>query len=73
MTTIKQVKAEQHCSICKKLLHKQYLIIDVSADFKISDLSRTVVANIDKKTCKKHPEAIVSITHTHHHKEIIKK
>jgi len=71
MENIKHIKAQQHCSICNKELHSQMIIAPVPVDFKISDISFHVVENIDKKTCKQHPEAVVSITHTHHHKEII--
>ena len=71
MQTIKNVKVEQHCIFCKKKLHSQMIIAKVSTDFKISELSRHVVINIERKKCLKHPEAIVNVTHTHHHKEIL--
>ena len=73
MQTIKNVKAEQHCSICNKQLHSQMIISNVAENFKISDISMHVIANIDKKLCKTHPEASVIITHIHHHKETIKR
>lgn len=69
MQIIKNVKAEQHCSLCNKELHSQMIIMAVTPDFKISELSLHVLDSLDKKYCKKHPEAPVSVTHIHHHKE----
>ncbi|PKH50844.1 hypothetical protein CXF68_09160 [Tenacibaculum sp. Bg11-29] len=70
-TTVKHIKIIQECPRCKKTVCNAHRIVNVRANFSVSEIRKSIAVYFKKAKCKQHPFAALVTTYSFHHSETI--
>lgn len=64
---LKHLSVTQSCTVCKKRIAQNRLIVTVPQNFSIADLTTQVKEELPKVVCEKHSEATTVVSYTFYH------
>ncbi|RSC96027.1 hypothetical protein [Tenacibaculum singaporense] len=66
-TILKHLSVTQNCTVCKKRIAKNGLIVTVPQNFSIADLTTQAKLQMPQASCKKHPKGTSVASFTFYH------